>query len=48
MFEVGDTASFPGREIVYLTDSGVHYYQQEKDGTYSSESHKLLKFPTIE
>ena len=47
MFEVGDIASSPGKEIFYLTDSGIHYYPQGKDGTYSKKSHKLLDFPTI-
>ncbi len=47
MFEVGDIASFPGKEIFYLTGSGIRYYRQGKDGTYSRKSHRLLEFPTI-
>jgi hypothetical protein len=44
---VGDIAPFPGKEIFYLTDSGIRFYQQGKDGTYSRKSRKLLEFPTI-
>jgi hypothetical protein len=47
MLEVGDIASSPGKEIFYLTTSGISYYPQGKDGTYSKKSHKLLEFPTI-
>jgi hypothetical protein len=42
MFEVGDIASFPGKEIFYLTDSGIRYYRRGKEGTYSRKSHQLF------
>lgn len=47
MFEVGDIAPPPGKEIFYLTDLGISYYPQGKDGKFSTTSHTLLSHPTI-
>jgi VCBS repeat protein len=47
MFEVGDIAPSPGKEIFYLTDLGISYYSQDEDGKYSTISHTLLSYPTI-
>jgi hypothetical protein len=47
MFDVGDVAPYPGKEIFYLTGQGISYYPQEKDGSFSTTPHNLLSFPTI-
>ncbi len=47
MFEVGDIAPSPGKEIFYLTDLGISYYPQGEDGKFSKISHMLLSYPTI-
>lgn len=47
MFEVGDIAPSPGKEIFYLTAVGISYYSQGKDGIFSTTSHTLLSYPTI-
>ncbi|UCF92689.1 MAG: VCBS repeat-containing protein [Desulfobacterales bacterium] len=47
MFDVGDIAPSPGREIFYLTDAGISYYPRGKDGKFSTVSHTLLAYPTI-
>lgn len=47
MFEVGDVAPSPGKEIFYLTGQGISYYPQEEDGNFSTTPHHLLSSPTI-
>jgi hypothetical protein len=47
MVEVGDIAPFPGKEIFYLTNSGISYYRQEEDGKFAIASQKLIELPTI-
>lgn len=47
MFEVGDVAPSPGKEIFYLTGHGISYYPQGEDGNFSTTPHNLLSFPTI-
>ena len=43
MFEVGDVAPFPGKEIFFLTSQGVRYYGREDDGLFSTTSRSLFK-----
>jgi len=47
MFDVGDVAPSPGKEIFFLTDLGISYYAQEGDGKFSTTPHILLSYPTI-
>ncbi len=47
MFDVGDVAPSPGKEIFYLTGQGVSYYPQKEDGSFSTTPRNLLSFPTI-
>jgi len=47
MFDVGDVAPSPGKEIFYLTGHGISYYPQDEDGNFSTTPHNLLSFPTI-
>jgi hypothetical protein len=47
MFEVGDIAPSPGQEIFYLTNGGVSYYPQGRDGQFSTTPLTLLSAPTI-
>ena len=47
MFDVGDVAPSPGKEIFYLTGHGISHYPQEEDGNFSTTPHTLLSFPTI-
>jgi hypothetical protein len=47
MFEVGDIAPSPGKEIFYLTDAGISYYPQDEDGKFFKFSQTLLTYPTI-
>ena len=47
MVEVGDIALSPGKEIFYLTNIGISYYQQRNDGKFISKSQNLLELPTI-
>ena len=47
MVEVGDITLSPGKEIFYLTNSGISYYRQKKDGKFLLKSQNLLELPTI-
>ena len=47
MVEVGDITLSPGKEIFYLTETGIKYYRQKKDGKFLIQSQNLLKLPTI-
>ena len=47
LFDVGDIAPSPGKEILYLTGQGLRYYHQEANNLFSSTPHHLLSFPTI-
>ena len=47
LFDVGDIAPSPGKEIFYLTGQGISYYPQEEDNNFSTTPHHLLSFPTI-
>ena len=47
VFDVGDVAPSPGKEIFYLTGNGIHYYVRKHDGRFSTRPHGLLSFPTI-
>ena len=47
MFDVGDVAPSPGKEIFYLTGHGINYYPQKENGNFSTTPCNLLSFPTI-
>jgi hypothetical protein len=47
MFDVGDVAPSPAKEIFYLTSRGISYYPQDEDGNFSTTPHNLISFPTI-
>jgi hypothetical protein len=47
ILDVGDIAPDPGEEIFWLTDHGIRYYPQKKDGSFSTIPRDLLSFPTI-
>lgn len=46
LFEVGDVAASPGKEIFFLTPKGIFYYARQKNGLYSTTSHVLISRPT--
>jgi len=45
LFEVGDVAPSPGKEILFPTSRGVRYYGRKDDGLFSIESHSLFNIP---
>lgn len=45
MFEVGDVAPSPGKEIFFLTPGSIRYYAQKENGSYSVESRLLFNSP---
>ena len=47
VFDVGDVAPSPGKEIFYLTGDGISYYLQDEDGKFFTTPHNLLSSPTI-
>jgi len=46
MFEVGDVAPFPGKEIFFITSNGIRYYAREDSDLFSTHSRSLLEVPT--
>lgn len=46
MFEVGDVAPFPGKEIFFLTSRGIRYYGQADGRAFSTFPRLLLETPT--
>jgi hypothetical protein len=46
MFEVGDVAPTPGKEIFFLTSTGIRYYARDNNGFFSTLSRSLLNIPT--
>jgi len=46
MFEVGDVARSPGKEIFFLTANGIRYYARQDDGLYLTSSRILLNRPS--
>ncbi len=47
MFDVGDVASTPGREIICLTGRGVSYHGRESGDRFFTSPRELLTLPTI-
>lgn len=46
LFEVGDVAATPGKEIFFITSNGIRYYAREDSGLFSTHSLPLLEVPT--
>jgi hypothetical protein len=46
IFEVGDVAPFPGKEIFFITSSGIRYYARQERNRFATQSLTLLKVPT--
>ena len=46
LFQTGDVAGSPGKEIFFLTPRGISYYARQKTGLYSTSPHVLITRPT--
>ncbi len=46
IFEVGDVAPSPGKEIFFVTSGGIRYYAREARDHFLIQSRTLLKVPT--